>query len=66
LLFFDKISVHDVAGAMAHITSLKIVHRDLALRNLLYDKDKKEVKVSDFGLGGSPKDFEEGEALPVI
>lgn len=39
----------DIAKGMNHISYEKIVHRDLAVRNILIGKDKK-AKISDFGL----------------
>ena len=42
------------ASGMEYLESKKIVHRDLAVRNLLVKKNimgSYEVKVSDFGLG---------------
>lgn len=39
----------DAAQGMAHIHSERVIHQDLALRNLLVD-DALHVKISDFGL----------------
>ncbi len=54
---------------MSFLSAQKIIHRDLALRNLLYEpgyeRKKLCVKVSDLGLGGSTKDFRKSDLLPV-
>ncbi len=39
-----------VARALSFAHSHDIIHRDIKPSNLLYDKDTKEIKVSDFGI----------------
>lgn len=39
-----------IAHGMRYISSLRIIHRDLSARNCMLDKDKKVVKINDFGL----------------
>jgi serine/threonine protein kinase len=40
---------YDVANGMEFLASKKIIHGDLAIRNLLLDADQ-NVKITDFGL----------------
>ncbi|XP_036317971.1 tyrosine-protein kinase hopscotch-like [Rhagoletis pomonella] len=40
----------DIARGMEYLVSKQIIHRDLATRNILWDKEKDYVKISDFGL----------------
>jgi len=51
---------HDVACGMSYLSSRRIVHRDVAARNVLIDV-KNHCKVSDFGmsaaLGGGDDDY---------
>ncbi|KAG8181676.1 hypothetical protein JTE90_019215 [Oedothorax gibbosus] len=41
--------IHQVAKGMEYVSSLKIVHRDIAARNILM-LDEQRVKIGDFGL----------------
>ncbi|KAF8767929.1 Tyrosine kinase receptor Cad96Ca like protein [Argiope bruennichi] len=41
--------IYQVAKGMEYISSLKLIHRDIAARNILL-YDEKRVKISDFGL----------------
>lgn len=44
-----------IARGMAHLTSSKVIHRDLSARNILLDSAL-EPKIADFGLGRSVLD----------
>lgn len=48
-----KISA-DIAAAMAHAHSLKIVHRDIKPANILIDDQSQVAKLADFGVVKSP------------
>jgi hypothetical protein len=50
----------DIARGMLHISAEKIVHRDLACRNILLSKDKR-AKISDFGMSRQLLDDVEGQ-----
>ncbi|XP_035669543.1 fibroblast growth factor receptor 4-like isoform X1 [Branchiostoma floridae] len=52
--------IWQIARGMAHVASLKIVHRDLASRNVLIDKNK-VCKISDFGLSRDVYDTDNEE-----
>lgn len=39
-----------VIQGLEYLHSKKIIHRDLACRNILVTKDCKTIKISDFGL----------------
>ena len=40
---------HQMAMGLQYLTNAKIIHRDLALRNVLIDKNFK-IRISDYGL----------------
>ena len=40
---------HQIAKGLEHLSSKNIVHRDIAARNILVDKND-DVRISDFGL----------------
>lgn len=44
----------DIAAAMAHAHSLKIVHRDIKPANILIDAQSQVAKLADFGVVKSP------------
>ena len=43
--------VKQIRAGVLYLDKNRIVHRDLKPENLLYDKDSKLVKISDFGTG---------------
>ena len=47
--FFQIRAAFEIANGMEYISSLNIVHKDLAARNILLDKSY-NCKISDFGL----------------
>ncbi len=56
----------DVASGMYYLASKQIVHRDLALRNLLIDSKTLRIKVSDLGLGiSNDSKREKNESIAV-
>jgi len=54
LNFYKQLLIfcHQIAEGMAYLHSKEVLHRDLALRNILLSKEGQElcVKISDFGL----------------
>ena len=51
---------------MNYLESQHVVHRDLALRNLLVNgTDKPIVKVGDLGLGRTTQDYYKSEGKPI-
>ncbi len=46
----DGSYVLQVADALAHIHSKKMLHRDLKPHNILLNRDRTEAKITDFGL----------------
>ena len=47
--FFKNISYQILSG-INYLHQNMIIHRDLKLENILYDKEKNIVKITDFGL----------------
>ncbi len=47
--FFKNIAYQIISG-VNHLHSQQIIHRDIKLENILYDKEKKVAKIGDFGL----------------
>jgi len=43
----------DTASAMVYLQSKKLIHRDLACRNLFFEEASETVKITDFGLSRS-------------
>src|SRR5262245_45763977 len=54
--------VADVAEALGHVHSRGLVHRDIKPANLLWDQDRDEVLLTDFGLAAWLVEAERGEA----
>jgi len=53
----------ETAHAMYHLHDQKILHRNLAARNLLVD-DKRQIKVADFGMSKFREDVLSGTYTP--
>ncbi len=47
---------YQIAAGMAYLSSIGIVHRDLACRNVLVDADK-ALKITDFGMSRETEDI---------
>jgi serine/threonine protein kinase len=54
--------VADVAEALGHVHSRGLVHRDIKPANLLWDQDRDEVLLADFGLAAWLVEAGRGEA----
>jgi hypothetical protein len=55
----------DIARGMSHLHSLGVVHRDIAARNILLDKEM-NPKVSDFGMSRKLSDSNEGQTNSTV
>ncbi len=51
---FSQIA-HDIASAISELHRNKIYHRDIKLKNILYDMNSREAKLIDFGIAQIPE-----------
>ncbi|HBC88431.1 MAG TPA: hypothetical protein DCZ94_15895 [Lentisphaeria bacterium] len=54
LITFGHIA-HDIASAISELHRNKIYHRDIKLKNILYDIKSEKAKLSDFGIAKLPE-----------